>query len=59
MMAANEIRHRARLRREYGTVPEVMGNEGRLCQVFLNLVVNAARAHARPERCSDIWCSGP
>ncbi|NRD53422.1 PAS domain S-box protein [Corallococcus exiguus] len=44
MMAANEIRHRARLRREYGTVPEVMGNEGRLCQVFLNLVVNAAQA---------------
>ncbi|RKG81024.1 PAS domain S-box protein [Corallococcus sp. CA049B] len=44
MMAANEIRHRARLRRDYGTVPQVMGNEGRLCQVFLNLVVNAAQA---------------
>ncbi|GMT97585.1 hypothetical protein KH5H1_17040 [Corallococcus caeni] len=44
MMAANEIRHRARLRREYGTVPQVMANEGRLCQVFLNLVVNAAQA---------------
>ncbi|MCY1040687.1 PAS domain S-box protein [Corallococcus sp. bb12-1] len=44
MMAANEIRHRARLRRDYGTVPLVMANEGRLCQVFLNLVVNAAQA---------------
>ncbi|MBN8230408.1 PAS domain S-box protein [Corallococcus macrosporus] len=44
MMAANEIRHRARLRREYGDVPQVMANEGRLCQVFLNLVVNAAQA---------------
>lgn len=44
MMAANEIRHRARLRRDYGTVPQVMANEGRLCQVFLNLVVNAAQA---------------
>lgn len=44
MMAANEIRHRARLRRDYGTVPQVLANEGRLCQVFLNLVVNAAQA---------------
>ncbi|ATB34893.1 sensor histidine kinase [Cystobacter fuscus] len=46
MLAANEIKHRARLRREYGTIPRVMGNEGRLCQVFLNLVVNAAQAIA-------------
>jgi PAS domain S-box-containing protein len=44
MMAANEIRHRAQLHREYGTVPQVMANEGGLCQVFLNLVVNAAQA---------------
>ncbi|QRN97116.1 PAS domain S-box protein [Archangium violaceum] len=43
-LADNEIKHRARLRREYGPVPRVMGNEGRLCQVFLNLVVNAAQA---------------
>ncbi len=28
----------------YGPVPKVIGNEGRLCQVFLNLVVNAAQA---------------
>jgi two-component system, cell cycle sensor histidine kinase and response regulator CckA len=44
ILAANEIKHRARLRREYGPVPRVLGNEGRLCQVFLNLVVNAAQA---------------
>jgi len=44
MLAANEIKHRAQLKREYGTVPKVMGNDGRLCQVFLNLVVNAAQA---------------
>ncbi len=44
MLAANEIKHRARLKREYGPVPKVMGNDGRLCQVFLNLVVNAAQA---------------
>jgi len=46
MLAANEIKHRARLKREYGPVPKVMGNDGRLCQVFLNLVVNAAQAIA-------------
>ena len=44
MLAANEIKHRARLKREYGAMPHVKGNEGRLCQVFLNLVVNAAQA---------------
>ncbi|MCP3136836.1 PAS domain S-box protein [Pyxidicoccus xibeiensis] len=44
MMAANEIRHRAQLRREYGDIPPVMANEGKLSQVFLNLVVNAAQA---------------
>jgi two-component system cell cycle sensor histidine kinase/response regulator CckA len=44
MLAANEIKHRARLKREYGPMPHVKGNEGRLCQVFLNLVVNAAQA---------------
>lgn len=43
-MAANEIRHRARLVRELGAVPHVFGNESRLGQVFLNLLVNAAQA---------------
>jgi signal transduction histidine kinase len=46
-IAANEIRHRARLVREYDDVPAVLGNGGRLTQVFLNLLVNAA--HAIPE----------
>jgi signal transduction histidine kinase len=43
-MAWNEIRHRARLVKEYGRVPLVDANEARLGQVFLNLVVNAAQA---------------
>jgi signal transduction histidine kinase len=43
-MAWNEIRHRARLVKEYGPVPLVDANEARLGQVFLNLVVNAAQA---------------
>jgi PAS domain S-box-containing protein len=43
-MASNEIRHRARLIREYQDVPFVEANESRLGQVFLNLLVNAAQA---------------
>lgn len=43
-MAANEIRHRARLITEYGNVPPVLASEARLGQVFLNLIVNAAQA---------------
>jgi signal transduction histidine kinase len=46
-MAANEIRHRARLVKELQPVPPVEANESRLGQVFLNLLVNAA--HAIPE----------
>jgi len=43
-MAWNEIRHRARLIKDYGPVPPVDANEARLGQVFLNLIVNAAQA---------------
>jgi two-component system cell cycle sensor histidine kinase/response regulator CckA len=43
-MAWNEVRHRARLIKNYGVVPDVDANEARLGQVFLNLIVNAAQA---------------
>lgn len=43
-MAWNEIRHRARLVKDYADVPAVDANEARLGQVFLNLIVNAAQA---------------
>jgi signal transduction histidine kinase len=43
-MAWNEIRHRARLVRDYGEVPPVWASEARLGQVFLNLVMNAVQA---------------
>jgi PAS domain S-box-containing protein len=43
-MAFNEIRHRARLIKDYSPVPLVAANESRLGQVFLNLVINAAQA---------------
>jgi two-component system, NtrC family, sensor kinase len=43
-MANHELRHRARLVKEYGKVPPVWGEQARLGQVFLNLLVNAAQA---------------
>lgn len=42
--ADNEIRFRARLHKDYAEVPAVVVNEGRLAQVFLNLIINAAHA---------------
>jgi two-component system NtrC family sensor kinase len=45
-MAATEVRHRARLVKDYGPLPPIVGNEGKLFQVFLNLVINAAHAIA-------------
>jgi CheY-like chemotaxis protein len=43
-MASNEIRHRAKLTKNLEAVGSVHGNEARLGQVFLNLLVNAAQA---------------
>jgi PAS domain S-box-containing protein len=43
-MAGNEIRHRARLVRDYAEIPPVLGSQARLGQVFLNLLLNAAQA---------------
>jgi len=50
-MAHNEIRHRARLVKSFGETPPVSGNEARLGQVFLNLLINAA--HSITEGASD------
>lgn len=38
------FRHRARLVKDFGALPAVVATEGRLAQVFLNLIVNAAQA---------------
>jgi PAS domain S-box-containing protein len=43
-VARGEIRHRARLVKDYGELPQVHANESRLGQLFLNLIVNAAQA---------------
>ncbi len=43
-IANNEIRHRARVERDLRPVPPVWAEEGRIGQLLLNLVVNAAQA---------------
>jgi len=43
-MARNEIRGRATVVRSYGRIPDVQGDEARIGQVLLGLVVNAAQA---------------
>lgn len=44
-VAGNELQFRARIETEFpDTLPPVHGDEGRLFQVFLNLLVNAAQA---------------
>ena len=50
-LAANEIRHRAQLVKDFGPTPLVRADEARLAQVFINLLVNAAQA--LPEGASD------
>ncbi|MEJ7733505.1 MAG: ATP-binding protein [Polyangiaceae bacterium] len=43
-MTSNQIRHRAKLSCDLGTVPQVLGDQGRLAQVVVNLLVNATQA---------------
>lgn len=45
------LRHRARVREEYGDVPRVKADAQQLAQVFVNLLVNAAQAI--PDTSSD------
>lgn len=46
-IAYNEIKYRAQLVKDYGTHARVFASDGRLSQVFLNLLVNAA--HSIPD----------
>jgi PAS domain S-box-containing protein len=43
-LATNEVRNRARVTKEYGSPPLVLGNEGRLVQVLVNLIQNGAQS---------------
>ncbi|MBM4361203.1 MAG: response regulator [Deltaproteobacteria bacterium] len=46
-MCGNQLRHRARVVRELGPVPAIHADAGRLLQVLINLLINAA--HALPD----------
>ncbi|MBA3392739.1 MAG: PAS domain S-box protein [Deltaproteobacteria bacterium] len=50
-MTSNELRHRCTVTTKLGPVPHVLGDESRLGQVFINLLVNAA--HAIPDGRAD------
>src|SRR5450432_1897180 len=43
-VAVNEIRHRARIIREFSSIPAVLGTEAKLVQVILNVLINAAHS---------------
>lgn len=43
-VAANEIKYKAVVRKEYGNLPEIQCNASQINQVILNLLVNAANA---------------
>jgi signal transduction histidine kinase len=45
-VAAHELKHRARVVRDYGGVPKVFASDARVAQIFLNLLLNAAQAIA-------------
>ncbi len=48
----NEYRDRVRIHKEFGELPLIQCDSGKLSQVFMNLLVNAC--HAIPEE-GDIW----
>jgi PAS domain S-box-containing protein len=50
-LTGNELKHRAVVVRELAATPLVIADEGRLAQVFINLLINAA--HAIPEGNTD------
>ncbi|HYI01915.1 PAS domain-containing protein, partial [Hyalangium sp.] len=60
-----ELKHTARLEKEYAPeLPLILGNEGRLGQVFLNLIVNAVHAMQPGPPSSNrlrvrTWLDGP
>ncbi|WNG58686.1 PAS domain-containing protein [Archangium gephyra] len=51
-LAWGRLRGRGRLVRDYGDLPEVLGNSVQLAQVFTNLLINAA--HALPRSGGEI-----
>ncbi|MBI3205511.1 MAG: response regulator [Myxococcales bacterium] len=52
-LATNEVKYRARVEQTLGDVPAVLGSSGRLGQLLLNLVINAAQAIAPGARADN------
>jgi PAS domain S-box-containing protein len=53
-VASHEVRQRAQLYKEYAPdLPAVLGNEAKLGQVFLNLLINAAHAFEKGKRAGN------
>ena len=50
-LTSNELKHRAVLIRDFQPTPPVLADDGRLAQVFINLLINAG--HAIPEGNTD------
>jgi two-component system, cell cycle sensor histidine kinase and response regulator CckA len=63
VMALNDIKFRARFSTEFGVLPSVWASEGKLSQVFLNLLINAAQAIGEGDVQNNLiqvrtWCEG-
>ena len=63
-MANHEIKYRAKLVTDFAVVPPVQASEGRLTQVFLNLIMNAAQAISEGHVAENTitvrtWARGP
>lgn len=43
-MTHNQLKYRTRVERQLGAPPPVLASEGRIAQVFINLLINAAQA---------------
>lgn len=55
-LAANQVRHRARIQRDFAAAPMVLGEESSLVQVFVSLFMNAAHAMKEGEAHRNELC---
>lgn len=44
ILVRNELKYRATVEKQYSLLPLIPANSGKLCQVFLNILINAAHA---------------